>query len=209
MLQENRKFFFFIISSKFIYLLVALLVFSRLTSLGDTDAYLEGQFSDRNNVFSFAYVMSFLGEKLGFFSHIFSLLISCFSIFYLLDRINLSQNDRLLVLFLCFLPSFGVWTSVFTKESFVLFFACISFGYLIDALKGKRLKPTFLQAIVIAAFCTYKPQYALPLMAGILYFFMFKQLKNGYLLVAINVIILIAILLLIPYTLTFTGYLVE
>ena len=105
---------------KIAYAFFAVLVFARFTSLGDTGDYLNGEYLERNNLASTAYLMSLIGAALGNIgSYVFSLILSVWGMVYLLEKAEFSSGNIRLVFVLMLLPSFGVWTSILSKEVFV------------------------------------------------------------------------------------------
>jgi hypothetical protein len=138
---------------KIAYAFFAVLVFSKFTSLGDTQDYLHGEHLNRNNIASTAYLMSFIGVTLGTWGgFILCLGLSVLGILYLLEKTRFSARNNALVMILIALPSFGVWTSIFSKEVFVLFSFCLCTGGLIDLLTRRR---RFFSLLQIAGFVNF------------------------------------------------------
>lgn len=147
---------------KIAYAFFAVLVFARFTSLGDTQDYLTGEYIDRNNVASTAYLMSVIGNAVGKGGgFIISVGLSVTGIVYLLEKARLSARDTALTFMLTALPSFGVWTSVFSKEVFVLFSFCLCTGGLIEMVKRRRRFFSLAQLAGLALLTFMKPHYSL------------------------------------------------
>lgn len=171
-MHTSRHQLFAIFLLKIAYAFFAVLVFSKFTSLGDTQDYLHGEHLNRNNIASTAYLMSFIGVTLGTWGgFILCLGLSVLGILYLLEKTRFSARNNALVMVLIALPSFGVWTSIFSKEVFVLFSFCLCTGGLIDLLTRRRRFFSLLQIAGLALLTFMKPHYSVSIylsVAGIL-----------------------------------------
>lgn len=147
---------------KVAYAFFAVFIFARFSSLGDTQDYLQGEYIERNNLASTAYLMSMIGTTLGVVgSFVFSLAMSLWGIIYLLEKARFSLMHSRIVIFLMILPSFGVWTSILSKEVFVLFSFCLCTGGLIELLMGRRFIFSLFQLVGLALLTFIKPHYSL------------------------------------------------
>jgi len=165
--------------TKIIYMFIALFVVSQFTSLGDSGRYLNAK------PFYFVWsssssdLMDFLG---GTFSYLFGkifanipfILISFYGVYYPIKKLKLEKKQLILVLTLLSFPSFGIWTSIVSKEAFAVFYMGLILGYLIDLIKG-NLRKDYLFLFVGLFLCwIFKPQY----LAGILVTIVFIYLHN-------------------------------
>lgn len=171
-MHTSRHQFFAIFLLKIAYAFFAVFVFSKFTSLGDTQDYLHGEHLGRNNIASTAYLMSVIGVTLGTWGgFILCIGLSVSGIIYLLEKTRFSARNNALVIILIALPSFGVWTSIFSKEVFVLFSFCLCTGGLIDLLARRRRFFSLLQLVGLALLTFMKPHYSVSIylsLAGIL-----------------------------------------
>lgn len=166
---------------KFFYMLFALFVYSKLTTLGDTNRYLRGDEAFYSTLWrdstvlmdTLAYSFSlFLGPVLA---NIPFLVLSIIGVYYPISRLKLTKNQLILLLALLSLPSFGVWTSIASKEAVGVFYLGIILGFFIDFIKANPNKQYFLLAFCIYLCVIFKPQY----LAGIsaLFIFVFVSRK--------------------------------
>jgi len=89
---------------------------------------------------------------MDFFAHGFSIfmgpvlanvpfvLISIFGIYYSVKRLALTSKQLIKLLALLSLPSFGVWTSIASKEAVAVFYLGIILGFVIDLIKNNPKK---------------------------------------------------------------------
>ncbi|WP_111640053.1 hypothetical protein [Marinomonas shanghaiensis] len=166
---------------KFFYMLFALFVYSKLTTLGDTYRYLRGDeafgpglWRDSTALMdTFGYSFSLLlGPVLA---NIPFLVLSCIGVYYPVNRLNLTKNQLIVLLALLSVPSFGVWTSIISKEAFGVFYLGIILGFFIDYIKRKPNKRHFLVIFCVYLCALFKPQYLIGIAA--LFTFVFISRK--------------------------------
>lgn len=149
----------------------ALFVFSKLTSLGDTWSYLDGNVSDYLILYIHRteLMIFFAGTLNKVFGLIFAntvfVTMSFYGIYYSVSRIKLTNKQLLLVLLLLSFPSFGIWTSIASKEAVGVFYMGIVVGYLIDLLENKGRKIKFIEYIAFYLLLLFKPQYLLAILS--------------------------------------------
>jgi len=134
--------YFFI---RLFYLFFTIYVFRRLTPLGDTGRYLWANVPFSLRLFhDSTYFMDFFGGRIGSFfgrdmllSNIPAMLISFFTIRWVVEKLSLRKyvNNVLLIITLS-LPTFSIWTSVWSKETFGLVFSAIIAVLIINFLNG-------------------------------------------------------------------------
>jgi hypothetical protein len=155
--------YFFI---KIAYVFVAVFVFARLTTLGDTFDYLHSPLRFTPAIFySSTYFMQFTGAlfKIIFQSDVLACipftLLSFYGIYYAVDRLNLyAYSVYIIILFS--LPNFAVWTSVLGKEAVGCFFSSVIAVMLIRKMNGPyRLK--LIDYVALYLCLLFKPQYML------------------------------------------------
>jgi hypothetical protein len=146
-------------------MLFAIFVYSKFTTLGDTDRYLSGLkafssdfwFNSTVLMDTVAYSLSFL---LGpFLANVPFLVLSFVGVLYPVTRLNLNKNQLIFLLAFLSLPSFGVWTSIASKEAVGVFFLGVILGFFIDFVKNNPNKNYFLVFFCFYLCAIFKPQY--------------------------------------------------
>lgn len=170
----SKKLLLLLFSIHFAYIIFGFWVFARFTTLGDTFGYLNADLSGikAGDIFLSATVFTnFFGailSKLAFghveIASVPVMLMSCFGLTKLIERLRLPYKQQFhLVLLLC-LPLFGVWSSVYGKEAFIIFGMCMAGTYLIDVLERKRLLPSLYQILGLYLIYIFKRQYLIAVM---------------------------------------------
>lgn len=177
LISKNKLWFTFFIV-KFVYLLFSWFILSKYLILGDTARYLSGLTVGVTNpfvdsTFMMDYVAHFFSVILGpFLANVPFLLLSFFGIYFPLKKLALNINQLLFVLFLLSLPSFGIWTSLASKESVTVFFLGVILGFLIDFSRKVHFKNKFILYLSIYLCLLFKPQYMIGLFSLFFYLFL-------------------------------------
>jgi hypothetical protein len=170
--------FYFLI--KIFYLVFAVVVYTKFTTLGDTFRYLRGPLAWESSWFysstimmdSFASTFAKLfGTYLGNFPF---LVISFVGVYYPVSKINLTTKQLLGVLALLSLPSFGVWTSIASKESVSVFFMGMMLAAYVDIYEHRPIQNKFLFFLSVYLCLVFKPQYII----GVFAIFSFTYLSR-------------------------------
>lgn len=157
------RWFFFV---KCVYMLVALFIYSNFSSLGDTDRYLNAGFQFGVDVFWNSTVMmdavtgfsaGLLGSTLGNVPFIF---LACFGLIYSASRAGFSTRNLIFLLIVLSFPSFGIWTSIASKEAVCVFWLGLLLGAIFD-INYKRKVNLWLMALAFYLGLIFKPQYVL------------------------------------------------
>jgi len=143
----NRAWFFFSLL-KISYMLVAVFILSNYIPLGDTKAYIEGVHSNvgrENWLLSSTMMMDFFASSFNkllgsTLANLPFVLLSIYGLYYAISRITLTKKQLILLLALLSLPSFGVWTSIASKEAVSVFYLGIILGFIIDLIKNNPKK---------------------------------------------------------------------
>lgn len=176
-----NKYWFAFIAMKFFYLLFAVFVYSQVTKLGDTYRYLSGKtLGSERWWYSSTHMMDFLAGNL---SHIFGylganipfLLLTTYGIYYAVKRLDLNNRELFFVLLLLSFPSFGVWTSIASKEAMGVFYLGIIAGFIIDYVKGNPNKNYFLVGLAFYLCAVFKPQYLIGIFALLVFVFLCRK----------------------------------
>lgn len=169
---------------KVIYLFLAILVYSKFTILGDTEDYLNGSFSEdflynsTSMMKTFAgFSASLLGNVIGNIPFVF---LSFYGVYYSVSRLCLNTNQLIFILFLLSFPSFGIWTSIASKEAVAVFYMGIFCGVIVDYVKKRRVD--FKLLILAFYLCViFKPQYLVGLSAMFIFVWSCRTLSaNAY-----------------------------
>lgn len=164
-------------------MLFAVLVFSRLTILGDTDRYLSGPtFGELSFLYNSTSMMDFFAFSLGkissqFGAHFFFLTLAFLGVYIPLKKLSLSKKRLIVVLFFLSFPSFGIWTSVVSKEAVTVFFMGIILAAFIDVYERRKIEGKFLLFIAIYLGLLFKPQYLIGIISLAVYFLIVRGLN--------------------------------
>lgn len=171
---------FFYAMVKIGYMFLALLVYARFTQLGDTHRYLSGEtfgsdawfYNPTHMMDFFAHGFSiFLGPTLANLPFVF---LSLYGTYYAVERLQLNKKELFYLLLLLSLPSFGVWTSIASKEAVGVFFLGVILGFLFDYIKGNK-KNYILAGLAFYLCAIFKPQYLIGIFASFVFVFMCKS----------------------------------
>lgn len=178
---QYKKIWQYFFISKLFYMLFALFVYSHFTSLGDTWTYFAG---GHYNISNFLWSSSSMMGVTGFlFAKVFGtvlanlpyLFLSFYGIYYSVSRLDLAKKELIYLLLFLSLPSFGVWTSICSKESIGVFFMGILAGYIIDLYYKRRLRMKFIEYIAIYLGLLFKPQYLVIVVSIILFLYIKRK----------------------------------
>ena len=165
------------------YMFIAIFVFSKITTLGDTFDYLNTPLFFSIKVFySSTAMMQFLG---ALFKKIFVMdvlacfpfmLLSFYGVYYAVKSLNLySYATYILILFS--LPNFGIWTSILGKEAVGSFAMCVIGVMLIKKLNGcYRLR--LIDYIALYLCLLFKPQYLLFIAQALVFIAIVRNFKD-------------------------------
>lgn len=171
---------YFVLTKAF-YALFAFFVFSKFTSLADSNAYLDGHYLERDDIFSTAYLMSFVGNAFGeVFANVIACVISVLAICYLIFKDKNLNKNLCFYLLLAMTPSFGVWTSILSKECFVLLGFSLLIGFIVDVLENKRLYPNVFQCLGGVILVLFKPHMVLPVIITYFIIVNSRVFRNSY-----------------------------
>ena len=182
----KRLWFYFFIS-KIIYMFSAIFVYSKFSPLVDTHSYLTGVVYDPQLMFSkstqmigtIAYSFSLiLGPVLA---NVPFLILSLYGIYYAVSRIDLTNKQLTILLILLSFPTFGIYSSVASKEAIAVFFMGVILGFIIDIIKKRHVGNYLLIVIAFYLCILFKPQYMIGISALLIYLFLSMKLRlKGY-----------------------------
>lgn len=186
-IQVNRFWYYYFIA-RIVYLLFAILIYARLTTLGDTNRYLTAPLSSIANpklFISSTSMMDAIGSVFGILggSNIITnvpfTLAAFFIIKWAIDKHRFREyiNNKLLFCILC-LPNFCIWTGVCSKECIGLIFSAILGSLILDFLNGNySIKKKHWLAIYLCLI--FKPQYFPFILQGlVMIYLMNKYIKS-------------------------------
>lgn len=191
-------------------MLLAIFVYSAFTKLGDTDRYLfdAPMHLDISMFYDSTSMMDTLGHTFyllfgSVFAHIPFVMASFYGIYYAISRIPLSDRQLLYLLLLLSFPSFGIWTSIVSKEAVSVFMLGVILGFIIDIINKSPQKKHLLVVFAFYLCLVFKPQYIIGVLALLVFIFVSRGLSlNGLgklLLYIIYVILSIFFLYLFRY----------
>lgn len=193
---------------RIIYLLFAVLVYGRMTTLGDTERYLSAGFQFSPEIFyNSTRFMDFVGGISGQLfggnnplSNFPFMLLSFFAVRWVVRRCGFDRDiNPYLMFILISLPNFCIWTSICSKETFGLVFSSILAYWLINFLRRDfAFRKVYLLGIYLCAL--FKPQYLPFICQALLFIYWGYKVKTKLsnlllilLFVAVNLFILYAI----------------
>jgi hypothetical protein len=156
---------------KVLYLFFAKIVVSKFIRLGDTFRYLNGPSAWQGNWYynstsmmdSFASVSAkVFGTYMGSFPF---LVLSFFGVYYPISKIKPTKKQLWILLSFLSLPSFGIWTSVASKESVSVFFMGVILAAYIDVYECKSVQKKALFFLSLYLCLVFKPHYMIALFA--------------------------------------------
>ena len=180
---------------KIIYMFCALFIFVNFTTLGDTEQYLNSEpFKFRWTTNSTEHI-EFLGGTLSFFfgkifANIPFIFLSFYGVYYPIKKLNLDQKQLIIILTLLSFPTFGIWTSIVSKESVAVFYMGLILGFIIDLIKRNPRKNYLFLFIGLFLCWIFKFQYLVGIFFVIIYIYLnnilrFKNEKNLFLFILI------------------------
>lgn len=167
------------------YLFFDVFIYGHLTTISDTHNYLTSNISFSWNIFiDRTELTSFIGGILGklfggdnIFSNFIAMMISIVIIHWAVEKLRLRQkmNNKVLFLALC-MPQLCIWTSLYSKECFCLYF-CAVFGVLfINFMKG-NYRLHFRDLIALYICLLFKIQFFPFILQGLIYIYIVNRLK--------------------------------
>lgn len=159
-------------------MLFAVFIFSRLVILGDTDRYLAGPtFGEISFIYNSTSMMDFFAHGISlvasqFGAHLFFLSLAFYGVYLPLNKMNLTNKQLVIVLFFLSVPSFGVWTSIVSKESVSVFFMGVILASFIDYYERRKVTSKFLLFISLYLCTIFKPQYMVGISSLFIYLFL-------------------------------------
>ena len=183
-----NKYWFNFFLIKLFYMFFAIFIYSKMTTLGDTDRWMASNLPNDVSavLFSSTIMMDFLGGLSSMFlGSVFGnlpfMLLAFYGVYYSVIRLNLNNNQLFWILVLLSLPSFGVWSSIAGKEAIGVFYMGIICGYLIDILNQTRTKPKLIEIFAFYLLIIFKPQYFIAIGSIFLFIFLSRRLHlKGY-----------------------------
>ena len=161
-------FYFFV---KVGYLFFAHFVVASVTRLGDTPRYFNGPTAWRSDWFYNSTTMmdsfaSLFGNILGPYFGSFPFLVLSFAgVYYPISKMELSKKQLYLLIIMLSVPSFGVWTSIASKEAVGVFYLGVILAGYIDIYQRRSVQNRILFFIAVYLLLVFKPQYAVGVFA--------------------------------------------
>ena len=180
--QTQKKIWISYFVLKVLYFLIATTIVSKFLVLGDSLRYLSSATKVSVDMLYYSTpLMDFIGSILGrvpFIGHTFASMISTYGIWYALRKLRLSNFELLLILVFLSFPTFSIWTSIFGKEAFAVFYLGVIFGYLIGFFESNRIKPNKIEVLAFYLLLVFKPHYSIAIIQTIAFFYFWKRYKS-------------------------------
>lgn len=193
--------FFFI--SRLIYSIIAIFVFTNFAQLGDTFAYLHSSNSFQiDTLWSSTKIMYSLGEifkKIFVFDILTCLpfcLLSTYSYSYILRYFSkITKAQKIVIMIVFYSPSFGIWTSICSKEAISVFYFSILGVFLCRVMDKTKKFPNFIEILSFYLCFIFKPLLFIPLIQFYLIIITFGkkkflQLTTIFTLIILNILFL-------------------
>jgi hypothetical protein len=118
------------------------------------------------------------GKALGpIFGSLPFAVLSFFGVIYPLSKISITKSQLMGVLLLLSLPSFGVWTSVASKEAVSVFFMGVILAAYFDVFEGNDIKNKALLVVAVYLAVIFKPQYMISIGAIFSFTYVSRRLQ--------------------------------
>jgi hypothetical protein len=161
-------FYFFV---KVGYLFFAHFVVASVTRLGDTSRYFTGPTAWRSDWFYNSTTMmdsftSWFGKISGpYLGNLPFLVLSFVGVYYPISKMKLSKKQLYLLIIMLSVPSFGVWTSIASKEAVGVFYLGMILAGYIDIYERREIRGKFVFSLAVYLLLVFKPQYAIGVFA--------------------------------------------
>lgn len=196
----NRSYFIV----KIIFMIIAIYIYSKFTTLGDTETYINGGHSDYKE-FSI-YTSTGLMTKIGIIFHQYLILpiLSCMpfvilsyaSVKYVLNRYPFLNSNLFFLLLL--MPNFLIYTSVFSKEAVSTVFGAIFAVWVISYVEGNfKIKILYILATIICII--FKPQFVPFVFEALFFIWITKRIHSKFIITFIALSIWILNIAVIYY----------
>jgi len=175
--------YFFI---RLFYLLFAVLIYARLTTLGDTEGYLTLTVPFSLRIFyDSTYFMFFIGGLIGIFfrqnmllANLPSMFISFFIIKWAIEKLALRKHvNNTLLMIVISLPNFVIWTTIWSKELFGLIYTAIIAVLVVNFL-NRNYKIGIIDIFGFYLCLLFNPQYLPFILQGLIFIYIAHNLFN-------------------------------
>lgn len=175
-----------IILYRIIFMLISLIIISKITILGDYNRHMYSNMSNlikiykvkifsnstMITIFSAGIIKFFLKNE--FITNLFFNLLSSYGIIFFLKETKYNR----IIYFLLLFPSFTIWSSYISKENIVVFSSGILMGNLLRIYNNQRIEKKFLFLMSVYLMFIFKPQYFASIFIFVIYFFIRKKIKK-------------------------------
>jgi len=211
--SKIKKTTFFLLSMKLLYCIYGVFIFGKLSPLGDSGTYLASPVVLttnilRNNTLLISTVTAIFKKILfiDFFVHIAFCLISFWGLKMVLETLRFSQTKEFILILMLSMPSFGMWTSVVSKESLSCLFTCFNIIWILNILLGEKLRfPLWLNLLFLYLSIIMRPSVGIGivLLISALYFYRIAWINKYVKFLAIILGIISAGAIVYIFTLTY------
>lgn len=181
---SKKKLLLLIFLIKFIYIIFAVFVYTKLSSLGDTYRYLNSKlyFPNLNSTALMDFSGYFANKLPLVLKHFPLMILSFIGIKYLLGVLQKyhlcnTSRDRLFFFLLFCMPSIGIWSSIHSKEAVGVFFMSIITAFIIKVNIKKRIFPNLIEIFALTLCYIFKPHYLISIFSTYLFILISRQFK--------------------------------
>ncbi len=142
---KKSIFIFFVF--KVIYTFYGVFIFSKISNVGDADAYLRAPINLtstvlRDNTMLMGTLTAILKKVLfvDLFVHLAYSLFSFYCLKWVIEELKLTKPQEYFLILMLLMPSFGTWTSIIVKESLSCSLTCIVLIWIINIINKSKLR---------------------------------------------------------------------
>lgn len=150
------RLFLIILLVKIVVAIAASLILADVIRLGDSDDYIQSLYLDRKDWLSPAYVLSLLSYYTGgnrIILNIFAAILSSVGVFLALRSIETNRLSRYILIVILLSPSFTLWSSIYSKESFVVLFSGLMIWTMAKYTTGTAVKKRLYFTVGLLSLC--------------------------------------------------------
>ena len=154
---KKSIFIFFVF--KILYTFYGVFIFSKISNVGDSSAYLIAPIDLSSLVLTdnttLMETLTAILKKIlfvDFFVHLAYSIFSFYCMKWVIEELKLTKPQEYFLILMLLMPSFGTWTSIIVKESLSCSLTCIVLIWIINIINDSKLKFPLLVSIVALYF---------------------------------------------------------
>lgn len=201
---------------QYVYSFVALFLYSRLTTLGDTFDYLNGQYVSLKLMFSSStYFIGTIAHFLNkYFGNVISCLIFCsissYGILYSVREFSFSRKQKIFALLILSTPTFSIWKSVVSKEAILIFSLGIILGDILFFLKHGYFRNWLVFLCALCLTLLFKPLYMSGIVSLLVFCFLFMRFSLKRLGVTfLSILFILSVITILWFSADMLNYVIQ